>query len=160
MNRPSALATITFTGLLACAAGLARGADSTDAAPEPIFHPLQGGIAATSSPFSESVRAGNMLYLSGQIGTDASGKLVGGGIRAETKQLMENIRGALARGGSSFANVVQCTVALIDIKDWPAFNEVYRGYFGKNYPARMAYATTGLALGARAEVQCNAAVPR
>jgi len=156
MNRT--LATITFSALLACA-GLARGGKAADAAPEPIFHPLQGGLAAISPPFSESVRAGNMLYLSGQIGTDASGKLVGGGIRAETKQLMENIRAALARGGSSFANVVQCTVALVDIKDWPAFNEVYRGYFSQHYPARMAYATTGLALGAHAEVQCNAAVP-
>lgn len=158
MNRPSTLAAMTLAGLLA-GAGLACAGEAADAAPEPIFHPLQGGIAAISPPFSESVRAGNMLYLSGQIGTDASGKLVAGGIRAETKQLMENIRGALARGGSSFANVVQCTVALVDIKDWPAFNEVYRGYFDKHYPARMAYATTGLALGAHAEVQCNAAVP-
>ena len=113
-----------------------------------------------SLPFSESVRAGDMLYLSGQLGTDASGKLVGGGIRAETKQIMDNIGAALAHGGSSFANVVQCTVALADIKDWPAFNEVYRGYFTAHFPARMALATTGLALGARAEVQCNAVVPR
>ena len=76
-------------------------------------------------------------------------------------QAMKRIRdiGAnLARHGSSFDHVVQCTVALADIADWPAFNEVYRGYFGKHFPARMAYATGGLALGAKVEVQCNAVI--
>jgi 2-iminobutanoate/2-iminopropanoate deaminase len=154
--RPMMPAAVLAAALLTGAAQPGRAAEG---APEPIFHPLKGGSAAASPPFSESVRAGDMLYLSGQIGTDASGKLVPGGIRAETRQLMENIGAALARGGSSFANVVQCTVALADIGEWAAFNEVYRGYFGKRYPARMAYATTGLALGARAEVQCIAAVP-
>lgn len=126
------------------------------AATEPVFHSLPNAMAGMQLPFSESVRAGDMLYLSGQIGTDASGKLVAGGVRAETRQLMDNIGAALDRGGSSFDRVVQCTVALTSIKDWPAFNEVYRSYFKSHYPARMAYATTGLALGARAEVQCNA----
>ncbi len=128
------------------------------AAAEPVFHPLPGAMASMRLPFSESVRAGDMLYLSGQIGSDASGKLVAGGIPAETRQIMDNIGAALRRGDSSFDRVVQCTVALVDIKDWPAFNEVYRTYFTKHFPARMAYATTGLALGAHAEVQCNAVV--
>ncbi|GAH39973.1 unnamed protein product, partial [marine sediment metagenome] len=79
-----------------------------------------------------------------------------GGIKAEAKQVMDNIGANLARHGSSFDRVVQCTVALADIADWPAFNEVYRGYFSKHFPARMAYATGGLALGAKVEVQCNA----
>ena len=135
-------------------------AGTGNGASEPVFHSLPGELAAMRLPFSESVRAGGVLYLSGQIGTDASGKLVTGGIHAETRQLMDNIGGALARGGSSFERVVQCTVALADIKDWPAFNEVYRTYFPKHFPARMAYATSGLALGAHAEVQCNALVAR
>ena len=120
---------------------------------EPVFHALPNAMARMQLPFSESVRAGDMLYLSGQIGSDASGKLVAGGIRAESRQLMDNTGAALDRGGSSFDRVVQCTVALADIKDWPAFNDVYRTYFKNYFPARMAYATTGLALGARAEVQ-------
>jgi reactive intermediate/imine deaminase len=130
------------------------------AATEPVFHPLQGALAGMQLPFSESVRAGDMLYLSGQIGSDAAGNLVAGGIAAETRQLMDNIGAALRRGDSSFDRVVQCTAALTDIKDWPAFNEVYRTYFTTHLPARMAYAATGLAHGAHAEVQCNGAIAR
>lgn len=142
---------------LACALSI-QGAIAAPA--EPVFHPVPNAPGGMALPFSESVRVGDMLYLSGEIGTDASGKLVAGGIRAETRQLMDNIGAALARGGSSFDRVVQCTVALADIKDWPAFNEVYRGYFRTHFPARMAYATSGLVFGARAEVQCNALVAR
>ncbi len=121
----------------------------------PVAHPPAG---MTNLPFSEAVRVGEMLYLSGDIGTDSSGKLASGGIAAEAKQTMDNIGAKLARHGSSFNRVIQCTVALADIKDWPAFNEIYRGYFSGHFPARMAYATGGLALGARVEVQCNALV--
>lgn len=113
-------------------------------------------VGKASLPFSEAVRAGNMLYLAGAIGVDGSGKLAAGGIKAETKQTMDNIGANLARHHSSFDNVVQCTVALADMAEWPAFNEAYKGYFTKHYPARMAFAATGLALGARVEVQCNA----
>lgn len=117
-----------------------------------VAHPPPG----MNLPFSEAVRVGDMLYLSGELGLDGSGKLIAGGIAAEAKQVMDNIGANLARHGSSYDHVVQCTVALADIKDWPAFNEVYRGYFTQHFPARMAYATGGLALGARVEVQCNA----
>ena len=125
------------------------------AAPTTDYYPMAHPPAGMTPPFSEAVRVGDMLYLSGEIGID-KGKLVDGGIAIETKQVMDNIGANLARHGSSFDQVVQCTVALADIKDWPAFNEVYRGYFTKHFPARMAYATGGLALGARVEVQCNA----
>lgn len=132
---------------------------TTAAAVEPEFFPRKAA-PGQSYPFSEAVRVGNMLYLSGEIGVDAGGKLVAGGIKAEAKQTMDNIGANLARHGSSFDHVVQCTVALADIADWPAFNEVYRGYFTKHFPARMAYATGGLALGAKVEVQCNAVVAK
>ncbi len=112
--------------------------------------------AAMQLPFSEAVRAGSMLYLSGAIGTDESGKLVAGGMEAEAQQTMDNIGAVLKRHGSGFDQVVQCTVALADIKDWPAFNDIYRRYFTLHFPARMAFAAPGLALGARVEVQCNA----
>ena len=80
------------------------------------------------------------------------------GMAAEAKQAMDNIAATLKRHGSSFDNAVQCAVALADIKDWPAFNEVYRHYFTTHFPARMAFATGGLAFDARVEVQCNATV--
>ena len=127
------------------------------AAAEPEFFPRKAA-PGQSYPFSEAVRVGDMLYLSGDIGVGADGKLVAGGVKAEAKQAMDNIGANLARHGSSFDRVVQCTVALADIADWPAFNEIYKGYFAKHFPARMAYATGGLALGAKVEVQCNAVV--
>ncbi len=130
---------------------------STAQAADIEFHRLPDGPLA-DLPFSESVRVGHMLYLSGELGTGADGKLVAGGIKTEARQMMDNIGRKLAARGSSFDRVVLCTVALADMAEWPAFNEVYRGYFGNQFPARMAYAASGLALGARVELQCNAVV--
>ena len=111
------------------------------------------------SAFSEVVRVGNMLYLSGQLGVNASGTLVSGGVKAETKQVMDNIRGILERNGSGMEHVVKCTVMLLDIADRPAMSEVYAGYFPKErMPARSTFGTTGLALGARVEIECMATV--
>jgi len=124
---------------------------------EPEFFP-RPAEPGKSYPFSEAVKVGDMLYLAGEIGLGADGKLVPGGIKAETKQMMDNISANLARHHSSFDKVVQCTAALADIAEWPAFNEVYKGYFDKHFPARTAYGANGLALGARVEVQCNAVV--
>ncbi|MEK7724355.1 MAG: RidA family protein, partial [Acidobacteriota bacterium] len=109
-------------------------------------------------PFSESVRVGNLILLSGQIGTDASGKLVSGGITAETKQIFENIKVALARQGSSLDNVVKCTVMIADMKEWAEMNKVYVTYFTKNLPARSSLGVNGLALGAKVEIECLATV--
>ena len=111
------------------------------------------------SPFSEVVRVGEILYLSGQLGVNASGALAPGGIKAETKQVMENIRGVLEKNSSGFDQVVKCTVMLLDIADRPAMSEVYAGYFPKErMPARSTFGTTGLALGARVEIECIAMV--
>jgi 2-iminobutanoate/2-iminopropanoate deaminase len=139
-------------------AGLALAADPSMRRARSEYYPVTGLPAAMHLPFSEAVRVGDMLYLSGMIGTNKSGTLVPGGMAAEAAQAMDNIGATLRRHGSSFDRVVQCTVALADIKDWPAFNDVYRRYFSDHFPARMAYATAGLALGARVEVQCNATV--
>ena len=111
------------------------------------------------SPFSEAVQVGNMLYLSGVLGTDASGKLAAGGIKAETKQVLENIRAILERNNSGMDRVVKCTVMILDIAERPAMNEVYVTYFPKDrMPARSTFGTTGLALGARVEIECMATV--
>ncbi len=110
-------------------------------------------------PFSEAVRVGDMLWLSGQLGTDATGALVAGGIAAETRQTIENMRRVLERHGSSLDHVVKVTVMLADIGEWGAMNEVYRGFFPRHFPARSAFATSGLALGARVEIECWATIP-
>ena len=108
-------------------------------------------------PFSEAVRVDNVLYLSGQVG-NLPGKmqLVEGGIKAETRQTLDNIRATLNRYGAKMDDLVKCTIFLADIDEWPSMNEVYKTYFEKNYPARSAVAGSGLALGARVEIECIA----
>lgn len=114
---------------------------------------------ALNLPFSDAVRVGNMLYLSGQIGNlPGTPTLVPGGIAAETKQAMENIRAVLEKNGSSLNQVVKCTVMLADIAEWNEMNAVYVTYFPESLPARSAFATSGLALGARTEIECIATV--
>jgi reactive intermediate/imine deaminase len=111
-------------------------------------------------PFSEAVRAGDFTFLSGQIGTaPGTADLVPGGIAAESKQAMENVKAILTRHGSSLDEVVKCSVFLADISEWPAFNDVYRGYFPNHFPARSALGASGLAKGARVEVECIAWTP-
>jgi reactive intermediate/imine deaminase len=107
-------------------------------------------------PFSPAVRVGDILYLSGQLGTDSSGTLVAGGVEAETRQALENIKDVLARTGSSMDRVVKCTVMMADMKEWPAMNGVYATYFPLHRPARSAFGTTGLVLNARLEIECIA----
>jgi reactive intermediate/imine deaminase len=115
--------------------------------------------APNTYPFSGAVRVGNMLYLSGSIGVDPSTKkLVAGGIEAETKQTMELIKATLERNGSDLDHVVKCTVFLVDMQEWPKMNGVYKNYFQKHFPARSAVAGSGLALGARVEIECIAVV--
>jgi 2-iminobutanoate/2-iminopropanoate deaminase len=123
--------------------------------PAAEFFPMPGG---RSLPFSEAVRVGDMLYLSGQLGTDSTGQLVPGGIGPETRQTLTNISTALTRHGSSLDRVVKCTVMLADISEWAAMNEVYVTFFRSHRPARSAFGTSGLALGARLELECMALV--
>jgi len=109
-------------------------------------------------PFSEAVRVGDMLYLSGKLGTDSSGKVVAGGIAAETRQAMENIKEALERCGSSLNHVVKATVMLADMNEWAQMNEVYVTFFPDHLPARSAMGVNGLARGARVEIEVIAVV--
>lgn len=112
----------------------------------------------TSSPFSEAVRVGNLLYLSGQVGfVPGTRKLVAGGIKEEARQTMENIKMSLKAQGFSMSDVVKCTVMLADMSEYGTFNEVYKTFFTKPYPARSALGANGLAFGARVEVECIAA---
>jgi len=114
------------------------------------------GSAELDLPFSSAVRVGNTLYLSGNLGfvPEMTG-LAPGGITGETRQTMDNISSVLQEFGSSMDDVVKCTVFLADMAEWAAMNEVYRTYF-KNPPARSALGASGLALGARVEIECIA----
>lgn len=124
------------------------------------FHNGSGVLPATL-PFSEAVRVGDLVFLSGQIGiVPGSMKLVPGGITAEASQAMDNIRRVLTTHGYEMRDLIKCTVMLADMADWPAFNEVYRRYFSDRFPARSAFGSNGLALGARVEVECIAAVAK
>ncbi len=107
-------------------------------------------------PFSNAVRAGDTVYLSGALGIGADGNLPAG-IEAQARQTMDNIAATLKSAGLGWGDVVKCTVMLDNMADWPAFNTVYRTYFpdGK-FPARSAFGADGLALGALLEVECLA----
>jgi len=136
---------------LACAAGASAGE-----APRVEFL-NSGKVTPTTLPFSEAVRVGDTLYLSGQIGIKPGTlELAPGGIADEARQALENIRTTLETHGYALRDIVKCTVMLADIAEWAAFNEVYRGFFSPPYPARSALGASGLALGARVEVECIA----
>ena len=111
-------------------------------------------------PFSPAVRVGDVIFLSGQIGVraDAQGALVPGGIQAETRQTLDNIRDVLQKIGLSMEHVAKCTVMMADMKEWDAMNQVYTTYFPVHKPARSAFGATALALGARVEIECMASV--
>ena len=148
---------LAFAGALAVM--LSTGAVGAERAKPEFLNPPEA--ATRGFPFSEAVRAGDFLFLSGMIGFDAgSDKVVPGGIKPEARKALSLIQEALKRNGSSLADVVKCTVFLADIAEWPAFNEVYVEFFKKPFPARSALATSGLARNARVEVECIAYVPR
>ena len=114
---------------------------------------------AARLPFSEAVRVGDVIYLSGQVG-NLPGKLelAPGGIEAETRQMMENIRSTLERLGRSLDDVFRCSVMLRDMTQWGAFNNVYVSYFKpERLPVRTAFGVTDLVLGAAVEMECWAA---
>lgn len=140
---------ITAVTLVLLIAGCAPGPRAPEFLPAP---------AGPARPFSPAVRANGFLFLAGQVGTDSTGRLVAGGIRAETRQAMENIRDVLQRSGSSLDRVVKCTVFLADMREWGTMNEVYTTFFtAGRFPARTAAGASGLALDARVEIECVAA---
>ena len=140
--------------LLLVPAGMVQAQDR----PPEVKYIVPEGAAATL-PFSPAVKVGHILYLSGQLGTDSTGKLAPGGIEAETRQALTNIKKLLEANGSSMDRVVKCLVMLADIGEWARMNTVYVTFFPTHRPARSAFGATGLALGARTEIECIATVP-
>lgn len=116
---------------------------------------------ALGLPFSDAVQVGNMLYLTGQVGNlPGTLELAEGGLEAEARQTMENIKRILAANGSSLEHIVKCTIFIDDISKWGDFNKVYVEYFDGQLPARSAFGAEGLALGAQVEVECMAHIPK
>ena len=150
--------TMNKTLILLALCGTLPIAQGAVAADKPKVEFLNSGkVVPADLPFSEAVRVGDTLYLSGQIGViPGSLKLVEGGTQAQARQAMENIRTSLEAHGYSMADLVKCTVMLADMSEWSMFNEVYKTYFTGRYPARSAFGANGLALGARLEVECIA----
>lgn len=144
--------------VLAAALWLTGGAPAL-AEPPQVEHLNSGKVLPADLPFSEAVRVGDALYLSGQIGIEPGTlDLVEGGMPAQARQTLENIKTTLDAHSYGLEDVVKCTVMLADMSEWAAFNDIYSSYFSPPYPARSAFGTGGLAMGARLELECMAAV--
>ena len=102
----------------------------TDGAIQPV------GVATPSSPYSPVFVSGDLVYTAGQIGTDASGEIVDGGVEAQTRQALTNLGRCLEAAGCGLGNVIKVTSYLTNMDDFPAYNEIYREHFGEPFPAR------------------------
>jgi reactive intermediate/imine deaminase len=107
-------------------------------------------------PFSDATIVNNVIYVAGQVGNiPGENIVVEGGIREETKQSMKNIQTVLEAAGSSMEKIFKCTCMLSDISEWGAMSDEYKKFFNKDKrPSRSAFSGTGLALGARVEIEC------
>jgi len=115
---------------------------------------------AAIGPYSAAVSTGCLIYTAGQLGIDpATGDLVEGGIRMQTRQALTNLKAVLEAGGSSLENVVKTTVFLQDIQEFGLMNEVYAEFFSDNFPARSAFQVAALPKGAAVEIEAVAALP-
>ena len=104
-------------------------------------------------PYSQAIRSGNMLYLSGQTPLDpATGEMVAGGIETQATRVFENLKAVLAAGGASFDNVVRVAIYMIDLGNFGAVNEVMKKYFNEPYPARSTIGVAALPRGAAVEI--------
>jgi 2-iminobutanoate/2-iminopropanoate deaminase len=123
------------------------------------IHPA--GAPAPRGPYSPAVRAGDTIYVSGQVPVNpVTGELVTGDVQAETRQVLTNIRGILASCGGTLADVVRCTVYLTDAADFNAMNEVYAEFFGETKPARTTIVAAALPVpGAKVEIDAIAFQP-
>ena len=111
-------------------------------------------VAPPVAPFSHAIRSGKSVYLSGTVGQDpATGKLVEGGVAAQTEQTFRNLGAVLEAANKTFSDVIKVNVFLTDMKDFSAMNAVYEKQFEKPYPARTTVAVVALPLGAAVEIE-------
>lgn len=154
MTGRSAELTAALTLALAAALPLAGAAHAR----APIYYPLNGPPA--EQPFSEAVRVGDTLYLSGRLGIDPTTGKLSPDLAVQTRQAMENIGATLRKHGLTHDDLFKCTVMLTDMSHWADFNAVYLTYFKPGrLPARSAFGAAGLARGAQLELECWARFP-
>ena len=111
------------------------------------------GAPAALGPYSHGVRTGDLLFTSGQVGLDpATGQLVAGGIEAETRRALENLRAVLEAGGSGLDRVVKTSVYVVDLQEYASVNAVYATFFTGDKPARTTVQVSRLPAGARVEI--------
>ena len=126
-------------------------------------HEIIGGQLAlangTKLPLSKAARAGDFIFLSGQLGMGADAKLVGDDIASQTKQTLENIKALLSDAGCTLSQIVKATVWLVNVDDFAAFNEVYASYFPDNPPPRSAVCSSLMLPGALVEIEVVAYNP-
>ncbi len=114
---------------------------------------------APIGPYNQSVKYGDMLFISGQIPMDpATGNLIEGDIKAETEQVMKNLAAILSAAGMDFSNVIKSSIFLMDMGQFAEVNEVYGSYFKENAPARETVQVAGLPRGVRVEISMVAGV--
>jgi reactive intermediate/imine deaminase len=119
------------------------------------------GNAQTLATYSPAVRAGDLIFFSGQIGLRPGGEGLAGNIRDETRQSLDNLRALMSAANVGIRDLVKCTVFLADIRDYAVMNEVYAGFFEPDpAPARSAVGVAGLPAGARVEIECIASVAK
>ncbi len=115
------------------------------------------GAPRAIGPYSQAIKIGNLLFISGQIGIDpATGELVKGGVEEEVKRIMENIKAILHEASATFDNVIKTTIFLKDINDFPRVNEIYGRYFSDNPPARSTIGVSQIPRGANIEIEAIA----
>ena len=116
-------------------------------------------VSPARVPLSQAIKVGDWVFASGQLGMDPkTGRLIGGGIKGETRQVCENLKAVLEAGGSSLARVVKVTIYLADLAELMAMNEVFSEYFPQDPPARTTFQAAGLVAGARVEIEAIATV--
>jgi 2-iminobutanoate/2-iminopropanoate deaminase len=108
---------------------------------------------AAIGPYSQAIRAGDTVYLSGQIGLDPATGTLRDGTEAQARQVLENLRAVAAAAGGSFDDIVKLTLLLADMADFTKVNEIMAGFFAKPYPARATYQVAALPRGARVEIE-------
>lgn len=110
-------------------------------------------------PYVQAVKSGGFVFCSGQVALKPDGSFVNGDVKAQSVQVMENLKAVLEACGSGFEKVVKCTIYLVDINDFAVVNEVYGNYFvGENKPARATVAVASLPKGAKVEIDCVAEI--
>eukprot|EP00455_Lapot_gusevi_P025115 TRINITY_DN2632_c0_g1_i1.p1 TRINITY_DN2632_c0_g1~~TRINITY_DN2632_c0_g1_i1.p1 ORF type:complete len:132 (-),score=44.00 TRINITY_DN2632_c0_g1_i1:106-501(-) len=115
---------------------------------------------APIGPYSQGVRAGNMLYVSGCIGVDpVNRQFVSDEVEGQARQVLQNMKAIVEAGGSSMSNVVKCTILLRDMADFAKVNAVYATFFPENPPARSTFAVAGLPMNALVEIESIAIIP-